>query len=62
MCPKPCQLTPNPFVFGPKVARARPTLPLGLWLITSLLCGNFYIPCLHKFLKWIPDNDVTHRN
>ena len=44
------------------VARARPAVPLGLWSITSSLRGNFYVPCLHKFIKWFADNDVAHRN
>ena len=44
------------------LARARPAVPLGLWSITSLLCGNFYVPRLHKFIKWFADNDFPHRN
>ena len=44
------------------LARARPAVPLGLWSITSSLRGNFYVPRLHKFIKWFADNDVAHRN
>ena len=45
-----------------RLARARPAVPLGLWSITSSLRGNFYVPRLHKFIKWFADNDVAHRN
>ena len=44
------------------IARARPAVPLGLWSITSSLCGNFYVPGLHKFIKWFADNDFPHHN
>ena len=44
------------------VARARPTVPLGLWSITSSLRGNLYVPRLHRFIKWFADNDVPHHN
>ena len=44
------------------LARARPAIPLGLWSITPSLRGNLYVPCLHKFIKWFADNDVTHPN
>ena len=47
---------------SPFLARARPAVPLGLWSITSSLRGNFYVPRLHKFIKWFADNDVAHRN
>ena len=44
------------------LARARPAVPFCLWSITSSFHGNFYVPRLHKFIKWFADNDVTHRN
>ena len=47
---------------GSNLARARPAVPLGLWSITSFLCGNLYVPRLHKFIKWFADNDVAHHN
>ena len=44
------------------LACARPAVLLGLWSITSSLCGKFYVPRLHKLIKWFADNDVPHRN
>ena len=34
------------------LACARPTVPLGLWSITSSLRGNLYVPRLQKFINW----------
>ena len=42
-----------------KLAYAWPAVPLGLWSITSSLCWNFYVPHLHKFIKWFDDNCVA---
>ena len=60
-CPCICFLQPNEVPMLP-LALARPAVPLGLWSITSSLCGNFYVPRLHKFIKRFADNDFPHRN